>query len=424
MLRSSFGSLGLACMLAGLQPAAAQNASSDPVTFMIFGDPAEKAAYESLVAAFEAKQAEIDVSLIYVPDQRDYRKRMGADFAAGTPADIVLINYRRYAAFAAKGVLEPLAPYLDASDVIKESEFYPESTRPFYWHGKLMCIPQNLSSLVVYYNKRLFDEAGIAYPAADWTWDDFLATAKALTRDTDGDGRTDQFGLGTEASIFRLAPFIWQAGGDLVDDYAAPTRLTLDTPEAKAATQWFVDLQVVHKVAPDEVEEKSEDSETRFQNGRLGMFLNSRRGVPSYREISGFDWDVAPLPQGSRRAGILHADAYCMPKANQHKEATWRFIEFANSAEGQTIIARSGRTVPSLKAVAESPAFMDPAAKPASNNVFLDVIPYIRGVPVMASWVDIESTVGEELERAYYGQIDVDEFVAVATERTRKYFGD
>ena len=128
---------------------------------MIFGDPAEKAAYEGLVAAFEAKQAEIDVSLIYVPDQRDYRKRMGADFAAGTPADIVLINYRRYAAFAARGVLEPLAPYLDASNVIKESEFYPELTQPFYWHGKLMCIPQNLSSLVVYYNKRLFDEAGI-----------------------------------------------------------------------------------------------------------------------------------------------------------------------------------------------------------------------------------------------------------------------
>ena len=67
---------------------------------------------------------------------------------------------------------------------------------------------------------------------------------------------------------------------------------------------------------------------------------------------------------------------------------------------------------------------MDPSVKPASNNVFLDVIPYIRAVPVMASWVDIESTVGEELERAYYGQIDVDEFVAVATERTQKYFGD
>ena len=70
---------------------------------------------------------------------------------------------------------------------------------------------------------------------------------------------------------------------------------------------------------PDEVEEKAEDSESRFQNGRLGMFLNSRRGVPTYREISGFDWDVAPLPQGKQRAGILHADAYCMPKAERQQ---------------------------------------------------------------------------------------------------------
>ena len=175
---------------------------------------------------------------------------------------------------------------------------------------------------------------------------------------------------------------------------------------------------------PDAVEEKAEDSESRFQNGRLGMFLNSRRGVPTYREITGFDWDVAPLPQGKQRAGILHADAYCMPKASGNKAAAWTFIEFANSPEGQTIVAKSGRTVPSLKAVAESPAFLDPTAKPASNRVFLDVIPYIRGVPVMESWVDIESTVGEELERAFYGQSELDEFVEVATERTRKYFSE
>ena len=60
-----------------------------------------------------------------------------------------------------------------------------------------------------------------------------MATAKALTKDTDGDGAIDQYGLGTEASIFRLAPFIWQNGGDIVDDPDKPTRLTLDTPEAK-----------------------------------------------------------------------------------------------------------------------------------------------------------------------------------------------
>ena len=131
---------------------------------MVFGDPAEKAAYEGLVAAFTRQHPHIDVKLIHIPGQGDYRKRLGADFAAGTPADIVLINYRRYAAFAAKGVLEPLGPYLERSRVIKEGDFYPQALEPFRWDGTLMCIPQNLSSLVVYYNKNLFDHAGVPTP--------------------------------------------------------------------------------------------------------------------------------------------------------------------------------------------------------------------------------------------------------------------
>jgi multiple sugar transport system substrate-binding protein len=393
-----------------------------PVSFMIFGDPAEKAAYEGLVAAFTQKYPQIEVQLIHIPDQGDYRTRLGTDFAAGTPADIVLINYRRYASFAAKGVLEPLGPYLAGSALIKEGDFYPEALAPFYWQGTLMCIPQNLSSLVVYYNKQLFDAAGLAYPKPDWTWDDFLQTAKALTKDTNGDGTPDQYGLGTEISIFRAAPFIWQNGGDLVDDPAKPTALALSTPAAIQALQWFVDLQVTHHVVPDAVQEQAEDSESRFQNGTLGMFLNSRRGVPTYRQISGFDWDVAPLPQGKQRAGILHADAYCMPTASKNKAATWTFIEFANSPEGQTIVAASGRTVPSLKAIAESPAFLDPSVKPQSSQVFLDVIPHIRGVPVMETWVDIEELLGDELTRAYYGEVSVEQMIGTATTRANMFF--
>lgn len=389
---------------------------------MIFGDAAEKAAYEELVAAFEKRHPEIDVMLIHIPSQSDYRKRLGIDFAAGTPADVVLLNYRRYAAFAAKGSLEALGPYLARSALLREDDFYPETIAPFVWQGQLLCIPQNLSSLVVYFNRDLFGAAGLSDPTSDWTWDDFLLAAQALTRDNDGDGQIDQHGLGTEVSIFRAAPFIWQNGGDLVDNPSAPKRLALDTPAAREALQWFIDLQVRHRAVPDAVAEAAEDSESRFLNGRLGMFLNSRRGVPMYRTITGFDWDVAPLPQGRQRAGILHADAYCMPSASKHKHATWAFIEFANAAEGQHIIAASGRTVPSLRAVAESPAFLDPSQKPANSQVFLDVIPFIRGVPIMETWVDIEELTAEELTRAYYGQASLDEAIRTATERARPFF--
>lgn len=402
-------------------PAAPNDAG--PVRFMVFGDPAEKAAYATLVQAFRERNPGIAVQLTHIPGQSDYRQRLGADFAAGTPADVVLMNYRRYAAFAAKGALEPLGPYLERSDLIRVEDFYQETITPFVWGGVLTCVPQNLSSLVVYYNQDLFDAAGLAYPQAGWGWEEFLRTAQALTRDIDGDGQTDQFGLGTTAEAIRLIPFIWQNGGEIVDDPLRPTRLTLDTPAATAAFQWFVDLQVKHRVVPDAVQEAAEDSESRFLNGRLGMYLNSRRGVPTYRTITGFAWDVAPLPNGRQAATMLHADAYCMPAASKHKESAWALIEFANGPEGQAIIAATGRTVPSLRAVAAAPTFLDPTRRPASSQVFLDAIPSIRYLPVIPGWPDIEAALTAEIERAYYGQASVPEAIDAAVRSAQPYFG-
>lgn len=395
--------------------------NSRAVSFSVFGDPEELAAYEGLVAAFEAKFPEIDIELRHVPGQNDYRQRLATEFAAGAPPDVFLLNYRRLAPFAADGGLEPLTSYLANSEVIQEADFYPTTIVPFKWQGELWCIPQNVSSLVVYYNADLFAAAGVPLPTNEWTRDDFLAAALALTQDTDGDGVTDQYGVGVEASLFRLAPFVWQNGGEIVDDPANPTRLTLDTPQARAAFQWLVDLQVVHHVAPDRLAESAEESESRFLNGRLAMFFNSRRGVPTYRTITSFTWDIAPLPLAEVPAGILHSDGYCLAAAAENKEAAWTFIEFANSVEGQTLIAASGRTVPSLISVAESPAFLD-GQPPANSQVFLDTIPLLKAVPIMSTWVGIEETAGQEVERAFYGEATIDEAIAAADELTRPFF--
>jgi multiple sugar transport system substrate-binding protein len=413
----------LVLLLAVLLAACAAPASQPGrVSFMISGDAAEKATYDQLVAAFAERHPNIAVSLVHIPGQSDFRKRLGADFAAGTPPDIVLLNYRRYAAYAARDAFEPLGLYLERSQVVRPADFYQQSIASFTWNGTLMCIPQNLSSLVVYYNKNLFDRADVAYPAAGWSWADFLTTAKALTKDANGDGTIDQYGLGSEVTLLRAAPFIWQNGGELVDDAANPARLAIDSPEALEAVRWFAELQTVHHVAPDAAAEEAESSESRFLAGTTAMFLNSRRGVPTYRTITAFDWDIAPLPQGHRPAGVLHADGYCMAKASTNKQAAWTFVEFANSPEGQRIMAGTGRTVPSLRSVAESTAFLDPNAKPAGSRVFLDVIADVRAVPVMATWPDIEDVVGEELERAFYGRASVEEAVTAAVERTRPFF--
>jgi multiple sugar transport system substrate-binding protein len=183
-----------------------------------------------------------------------------------------------------------------------------------------------------------------------------------------------------------------------------------------------VGLQTVYHVVPNAEQEAAEDSESRFINGRLAMFFNSRRGVPTYREAIPFDWDVAPLPRADFEVNILHADGYCLPNASENKDAAWTFIEFANSVEGQTIIARTGRTVPSLISVANSPAFLDPDAKPVSSRIFLDAIPTIRALPVHPHWAEIEEITSEELALAFYGEVSVQEAMQRANLRTREYF--
>ena len=402
--------------------------SPETFSFMVFGDPPELAAYQQLTQAFEARYPQAQVQLIAIPSQADYRTRLAADFTAGTPADVVLLNYRRYAAYAAKGALEPLEPYLANSQVISFQDFYPQALAPFTWRNQLMCIPQNLSSLVVYYNKELFDQVKLPYPQPGWTWEDFLKSAKALTRDQDGDGQPDQYGFGMEVSLARFAPFIWQHGGEITDNDLNPTRLALDWPRSQEAIEWLAALQNQHGVAPGAEQEAAEDSESRFMNGRLGMYLNSRRGVPIYRQISaqtgGFDWDVAPLPGDRHLASVLHSDGYCMPSGVKNKALAWQFIEFANSAEGQRIVAATGRSVPSLISVAESLAFLAPDQKPEhSRSAFLDPLPYIRPLPVVPTWIEVEEVIDQELKRAFYGQASVEQAIQSAIRLAQPYLG-
>jgi multiple sugar transport system substrate-binding protein len=396
--------------------------ANETVSFMISGDPAERQAYLDLVAAFEEAHPEIEVEVTHIPSGSEYRTRLSTEFAAGSPPDVTLMNYRRYGAFAANDLLEPLGPFLAESDLIQAKDFFPITIDAFTWHGEITCIPQNISSLVVYYNQNMFDAANLPYPADDWTWDDFVKTAVSLTQDFDGDGTIDQYGVGIEPSLYRLAPFVWQNGAPIVNSEVFPTRLTLTRPPAQAALQWFIDLRQVHGVVPNRVEEAAQDSESRFVAGTTAMFLDSRRGTPTYREIEGFVWDVAPLPRHQEVAGVLHSDAYCLSSTTENKDAAWTFIEFANSVEGQTIIAGSGRTVPSLISVAESDAFLDPTQLPAHSRVWLDTADTLRLVPIISTWEEIESTASEEIERAFYGDISAEEAATLIDSRTEEYF--
>lgn len=412
-----------ACSTAGPQAGAAK-----PVSLLVFGSPDELAAYRTLVAAYKGGE----VQLIEAGDRKDLVTRLSTSIAGGNPPDLFLMNYRFYGQFASKNAVEPVEERLAASKVLKASDFHPTAMGAFRWGGKQLCMPQNVSSLVVYYNRSLFQKYGIAEPKAGWVWNDMIDTAIRMTRDasgqvvrgTDNEGGASPvavYGLGIEASIIRLAPFAWSNDGKIVDSDTAPTRLTLDDPPTFEALKNLVDLRQAYGVVPTDTEVEAEDDEARFSNGRLAMMLSSRRSTTSLRKVTGFEWDVAPLPIYKRQAGILHSDAYCITKGSKNKDAAWKFVEFAMGTEGQSILAATGRIVPSNIAVSNSPAFLDGKA-PKNAQVFLDGIPSIRPLPTISTWPEIEDITSGLLENALYQGDRLDDVIAQIDKETKPVF--
>ncbi|HVF76832.1 MAG TPA: sugar ABC transporter substrate-binding protein [Solirubrobacteraceae bacterium] len=384
--------------------------SGATVRFQVFGAAEELAAYRELTAVYE-RRSDDDVRLVEVADRDAHLQKIATGFAAGSPPEVFLVNYRNFAGYAARGVLDAAGPRLSGSSVLDRNAFYRQPLEAFEFGGELQCVPQNVSSLVVYYNRDLFRRAGLKDPRPGWTYREFVQAARALTGPVPKDRGVRRYGVGLEPSIVRLAPFVWSAGGDIVDDPDGPTRFTIDSARGREGLFAFLDLQGGERLAPFEQEVEAKRLDARFLDGELGMFLSSRREVPTFRTIKDFDWDVAAFPTLREPANVLHSDAYCLPKG-ERADAAWRFVEFAAGPDGQRILARSGRIVPSLKSVAASTAFLDPSLPPRSSQVFLDAIPTIRRLPVASTWPELEDAVDLAIKRAYYTELTVDETLA------------
>lgn len=370
--------------------------AAQPIVVSLSAEAEELTLYEDLARAYEASGG-ARVTVNAIADRGDFLAKLTSSFAARRPPDAFLINHRYLGGYAQRGVLEPVGPRLgDAAE-----GFYPVALDAFRFGGELVCVPQNASSLVVYVNASLFERAGLPLPAADWTLDDLRAAAARLT----GDGID---GVGLEPAVIRAAPFVWSAGGELVDDEEAPTRFALDSPQARRGLEAMLSLA---QYGPSQKEAEAKALEERFLAGELAMFLSSRREVPAFRTIEDFTWDVAPLPsleRGVPATTVLHSDGWCLPKGPR-TDAAWAFVRFATGEQGAEILARGGRTVPSLRSVAESPAFLDTAEPPRSNQVFTDALDSMRSLPTVAGWERVEESANLALEQAFYGKLSLDE---------------
>lgn len=413
---------------------------ADAVRFAFFADPSEALAYAQLIDRFEEVQNEVKIEPVVISSSNvaplgrllpasKYPEWLRDSFTGPNPPDVFLFTYRDVGAYDTRGVLEPLDSWMAGSRAFSEADFYPEALALFRPMNKpLMAIPQNLSSLVVYFNTEMFADAELSDPTGGWTWEEFASAANNLTVDEDGDGFPEIHGVAFDPTIHRFAAAIWGAGGELFDDVYQPTRLTLDTPEARRGIEFVTSLGPTGiGAAPSQSDRMLLDDTQRFRSGKAAMLIQSRRVVAFLRDNAIVPWDVAPLPVGLMPANVSHSDGLGIWSGSPRKDGAWAFLEFAMGEEGQRILAESGRTVPSMRKVAESDAFLKGGGSasllgysqaPKSASIYLDNIAISRPLPSTSTWPSAVWEMDRAFKKAFYNDGDVDAAIASVMEKT------
>ncbi|NOZ22988.1 MAG: sugar ABC transporter substrate-binding protein [Planctomycetes bacterium] len=331
--------------------------------------------FNTAIDLFHKKQSRIRVRMIGTGGAGLNQKFL-AMVASGQAPDVSVFDETGFIPHAAKGYLVNLDRLIEEDKTFHRDDFYPEVLKTGEYNGTLYGFPLFFSTIVLFYNKALFDEAGVAYPDESWTLDDLVTAAKKMTRDTDGDDKTDQYGFMLEMGTHRWPIPVWAFGGRVVDD--EKKRFLLDTPEAVQGVQWYADLVNKHHVAPPITSYEDMNMFEQFATGRIAMTMSSRHFIGIYRRAKGLRWDVAPVPKQRLRATTFISTVLLITRSSRHPKEAWEFIKFASGREAMEAGAREKGAIPALRAVAESSIVRSSGLPPEHDRVFLDMIPYAR----------------------------------------------
>lgn len=291
-----------------------------------------------------------------------------------------------------------IEPFLDADQEVNADEFYPSAIDAFSYQGQLWGLPAETSQTVIYYNKALFDAAGVPYPAPDWTMDDFLTTAVALT--SGDDPETKQYGYVPQTIESNdLSDFIERLGAQFFDESVDPPQLTFTHPDTVAAMGWFTRLTTEYGVKPVFKTQVFSEGNINFGKDRKRLLENSRaamwsdQGFDSFPETSldGLDIGIVPLPTGVDGTAVIESltTGYFISAETTQQQACWEWIKFLSV---QPLIGSFGNTVPTRRSVAESPEYAqavgaDLAAANLTTLAGLAGSPASRRISNSADWL-------------------------------------
>lgn len=349
-----------------------RNDEKTVIKFASWGSKSEIDILKPLLYDFEQKNFDIKVDFMHIP--QNYFQKIHLLFASNTAPDVIFINNLYLPVYAQAGILEELP---------KDDIFYNQAIDALSWKNKLYAIPRDVSNLVIYYNKDLFDKYKIPYPKKDWSLDEFLKIAQKLSNDA-------TFGISFEEDVYFYLPYIMSMGGGILGD-------EFEMPETQNALKFYADLRLKYNVAPKKYQSASATMAQMFLQQKLGMYLSGRWMVPKFREECDFNWDIQQFPKGTKGSVVpLDASGWAVAKSSKHKDEAIRLIKYLSSKESTEKFVSSGLIVPARKDV----SVIDDK-KPENAKVFIDIINTSKPTPVSVDYREIVDKINKNMESKF-----------------------
>ncbi|MCG7409725.1 sugar ABC transporter substrate-binding protein [Paenibacillus sp. ACRRX] len=309
---------------------------------------------ENIAKAFEKANPNVRVQIEPYADGFD--QKLAASFGASNPPDVMLMwDFPTYYTN-----LEPLDEYIAKDASLKLDDIYESLFNYVKVDGKSYGIPAGFSSRAVYYNKKLFDAAGVPHPKDGWSWDDFKAAAAKLT---DKSKKQYGFGVRAENDPYDMQGFVWSNGSSFISDDGKAIEGYMNSPETAQALQMFGDM--VKDGSAVLVGGKNQlNGNDIFKAGKLAMWESGVWPLESFKEAK-VDFGTVEMPafSGKPVKGVIAMSAISVAKQSKQKELAWEFVKFFISEEA--VKMKSDADLPIRKSIVQEKKFdQDPLYKP------------------------------------------------------------
>lgn len=352
--------------------------------------------FEEVAKDFEAANPDIQVEIEVVPWDSLLQK-LTTDISAGTNADLSIIGTRWLLDFVQQDIAEPLDGYMDAAF---KDRFISTFLTPSVLDGKTYGLPIAASARALYYNKSLFEQAGIAAPPANWT--ELESAAKKISGLGGG-----VFGFGLQGKEIETDVYyyyaMWAEGAEIVTD----GKSGLSSPGAIKAAKLYKSLIDEKATQPGVTSNSREDVQNLFKQGKLGMVITAPFLSNQIRdEAPDLKYGVAAIPSGEGGAKGTYGvtDSIVLFKNSKNKDEAFKLLDFLFQTPQRVAFTVGEGFLPVEKEESQDPHFTDSA----DLKVFTSLLPDARFAPVITGWEEIADVTSNALQSIYLGKAEVE----------------